>query len=116
MNEPYFIGAGSLHVSGSFEATVPVEDMDEFARMVSASAWLRRDVRIDYPSSADRYCPLCSEPAQAAVLENAMVFPDGGSRDGAYVTFQLLGADPAAYRAEPCGHRFGRDGKEIAGA
>jgi len=27
-----------------------------------------------------------------------------------------MGLDPDAYRCEPCGHRFGRDGKEIADA
>jgi hypothetical protein len=44
----------------------------------------------------------------------SLMFAPGGRMAGSSERqFQLAGFDPAAYRCEPCGHRVGRDGKEI---
>lgn len=57
------------------------------------------EVWFAYPADGGQRCPACGKPAPTVVIE-----------DG---TQQVNGLEPTVYRCEPCGHRFGRDGKEI---
>ena len=106
-----FISAGSLEVSGTL--TFPIDDPDAFAGLLGFTSPPRHEMRFDYPEGADRHCPVCQEPAEAVVIEDALLVPATGVSDGETVAFSVVGVNPSAYRAEPCGHRFGRDGKEI---
>lgn len=108
-----FITAGSLDVSGTFEFSL--DDPDALAGLMNLAEPPRHDVRVGYPDGADRTCPACHEPATAVVVEAvSLMFTPGRRIAGSSERpFQLSDFDPAAYRAEPCGHRFGRDGKEI---
>jgi hypothetical protein len=113
VNNPYFIGAGSLEVSGTFEATFTGDP--GLAALFPPGA-PRFDVRFEYPEGTDRHCPVCQEPAAAVVMENMTMLPWPTTDDGwDRITRQVTGVNPAGYRCEPCGHRFGPDGKEIAG-
>lgn len=108
-----FIGAGSLDVSGTFEFSL--DDPDAFAGLMGIAGPPRHDVRVGYPDGADRTCPACHELATAVVVEAvSLMFAPGRRIAGSGErTFSFTGMNPAAYRAEPCGHRFGRDGREI---
>ncbi len=109
------IGPGSLKVSGSFEATF-TGDAQQLADLFPPGP-PKHDVRLDYADGAGRWCPVCEEPAAALVIEAmSLMFTPGGRIGGSTERqLQLAGFNPAAYRCEPCGHRFGRDGKEIDG-
>ena len=115
MNNPYFIGAGSLEVSGTIEARF-TGDAQQLADLFPPGP-PKHDVRLDYADGAGRWCPVCEEPAAALVIEAmSLMFTPGGRIGGSTERqLQLAGFNPAAYRCEPCGHRFGRDGKEIDG-
>lgn len=112
MSESFF-GAGSLEVSGTFDFTL--DDPEAFAGLMGLAEPPRHDMRVDFAEDAGRTCPACLEPATAVVVEGATLVPFKGIGDGDTVTFQVVGVGPAAYRCEPCGHRFGRNGKEIDG-
>jgi hypothetical protein len=106
--------AGSLEVRG----TITGEFTGDGANVLKELLGLddpKHDMRVECPVGADRRCPVCKEPASALVLEDVTVFsgsraPNVGDGTGHW----LMGLDPDAYCCEPCGHRFGRDGKEIA--
>lgn len=110
---PPFIGAGSLEVSGSFEASF-TGDTQQLAGLFPPGP-PKHDVRLDYADGAGRSCPVCEEPAAALVIEamSLMFAPGGRIAGGSERQFQLVGLNPAGYRCEPCGHRVGRDGKAI---
>lgn len=80
------------------------------------SAAPRYDCTYAYPDGETRPCPVCREPAAAVVQEGVQIL--GGStpesRADGSVVYSLAMLDPVACRCEPCGHRFDRDGKEIA--
>jgi hypothetical protein len=103
----------SLDVYGTWDATFPIDDTDEYAWLLDSVTPPRRDVRFAYREGGERACPACREPVKAVVLESVVLVPSDGVRDGEGVRFTLSGVDPTAVRCEPCGHRFDRDGEEI---
>jgi hypothetical protein len=109
----YGFEAGSLEAHGTLEMTLDEDGMGFAAVLLAGTGLPRHDLRYEYPDGADKYCPVCHEPATALNVEGVAFFPSGGVRDGDSVSFRLVGVDPAAYRCEPCGHQFDRDGKEI---
>lgn len=113
VNNPSFIGPGSIEVSGTFEATF-AGDAQQLAGLFPPGP-PKHDVRLDYADGAGRRCPVCEEPAVALVIEAvSLMFTPGARIAGSGERrFQLAGSNPAAYRCEPCGHRFDRDGQEI---
>lgn len=114
-----FITAGSLEVSGTLTGTFSADGLDHLSRLLGLTDPPRHDISVECPTDADRRCPVCREPATALILEDVAVVGGGNAtvmdakRGDGRVSYWVVGLDPAAYRAEPCGHRFGRDGKEI---
>ena len=114
MTEPR-ITTGRINVTGTLTGTFTEGAMDTLTRMLGLTEPPRYHVKVACPPDADRRCPACGEPADAIVLEDAAVIYGGrakyvGDGNGQWV----VGLDPAAYGCEPCGHRFGRDGKQLA--
>lgn len=109
------IGPGRLEVSGTFDMTLSDEGANLLADVLGFSVSPRYGITCVFPEGADKRCPVCHEPASALVVEDVRIASGGPTwnSDGS-VSYGLVGFDETGYRCEPCGHRFGRDGKEIA--
>lgn len=103
--------AGSLEAHSTITGTF---DSDVFAGLLGFSVAPRYGMTCVFPEDADKRCPVCGAPARSLVVEDVAIIGDGPTwnPDGS-VDYKLAGFDPGAYRCEPCGHRFDKDGKEI---
>lgn len=103
--------AGSFEAHGTITGTF---DSDVLAGLLGFSSAPRYGMTCVFPEDADKRCPVCQGPARSLVVEDVVIIGDGPTwnPDGS-VDYRLAGFDPGAYRCEPCGHRFDKDGKEI---
>ena len=110
----YGFEAGSLEAHGTITGTF---DSDVLAGLIGFSVSPRYGMTCVFPEDADKRCPVCQKPAWAVAVEGVRIASSGPAwnPDGS-VSYALVGFDESGYRCEPCGHRFDRDGKEIAGA
>jgi hypothetical protein len=110
----YKFEAGSLEAYGTITATLSGEAAAALDALLRPSWPPRYDCRYAYPEGDEQPCPVCHEPATGFVVEGVAIIGDGRTEnpDGS-IGYRLAGVDPEAYRCEPCGHRFDKDGKEI---
>lgn len=110
----YGFEAGSLEAHGTITGTF---DSDVLAGLLGFSVSPRYGMTCVFPEDADKRCPVCQKPAWAVAVEGVRIASSGPAwnPDGS-VSYALVGFDESGYRCEPCGHRFGRDGKELVGA
>jgi hypothetical protein len=110
----YKFEAGSIKAHGTLTGTF---DSDVLAGLLGFSVSPRYGMTCVFPEDADKRCPVCQKPAWAVAVEDVRIASSGPAwnPDGS-VSYGLAGFDESGYRCEPCGHRFDRDGKEIAGA
>lgn len=108
------ISAGGLEVSGTLTGVFDGEGANLLAELLGFSYSPRHDMRVAFPDGADRRCPACQEPATAVTVEGISFLPTQPVVRADGVSWRMAGFDETGYRCEPCGHRFGRGGKEIA--